>query len=367
MHTPNTNLEIISNYLHFQSNHDYCEKNDMYVMWRCRGRCRQDSPYFGFVWSSDNSEPKAGDPMLAITIKCKHVFEKMSSPDDPKMEMTEWDCIRKFVNDTKHFIHVKTKLIDLDNTDQNYNFEDIIFDRTIRNESMYNHIPPGEIPGSDSAEDSPIVTLVESFGNETNGNVDDNTLVNKNNESSASITSNGNAGALSVDTNATGATYNISQPNFNGVMQSTPVISDRTIAINDGNAGALSVNTNATGATYNISQPNFNDVMQSSPVMSDRTIAINDTVINEEENPIEIDDKFFVNYDVIDKQLLNVDDLNEKFEFGNLNHLIVCIICEDNIMENEIVEHLKQCTGILYKLPDENSDATLPLFKIMKT
>lgn len=58
-------------------------------MWRCHGRCRNQVPYFGFIWLKEDREPNSEDLMWCAD--CEHDFERFSN--DP---LSEWECVTIF-------------------------------------------------------------------------------------------------------------------------------------------------------------------------------------------------------------------------------------------------------------------------------
>lgn len=80
-------------------------------MWRCRGTCQKQVPYFGFIWVKEDREPNATDLMWIDG--CEHEFERYGDADDPKLWLTEWECVtifNKYVTANK--IRIKSNRID---------------------------------------------------------------------------------------------------------------------------------------------------------------------------------------------------------------------------------------------------------------
>lgn len=64
---------------------------DKCYLWYCRGDCRKQVPYFGFIWVKEDREPNPDDSMW--TDGCEHAFERYG---DPKLWLTEWECVTIF-------------------------------------------------------------------------------------------------------------------------------------------------------------------------------------------------------------------------------------------------------------------------------
>lgn len=86
-------------------------------MWRCANNCRKYPPYFGFVWLKEDREPAIGDPMYkrdTYKIHCDHMFERISNNQlDAKKSLTQWQCIEKFVTETKHLCRIQSHNINV--------------------------------------------------------------------------------------------------------------------------------------------------------------------------------------------------------------------------------------------------------------
>lgn len=85
---------------------------DKRYLWRCRGNCQKQPPYFGFIWVKENREPNPMDDSMWVNLNdgCDHEFERYG--DDPKQWRTEWECIMIF-NEfiTTNQIRIRSKQI----------------------------------------------------------------------------------------------------------------------------------------------------------------------------------------------------------------------------------------------------------------
>lgn len=75
-------------------------------MWRCTGSCKNQPPYFGYIWINDDvREPQGSDTMWIRN--CEHTFERFNDSDDPKQWLTDWECITIF---NKHVANKKVRI-----------------------------------------------------------------------------------------------------------------------------------------------------------------------------------------------------------------------------------------------------------------
>lgn len=82
---------------------------DKCYLWRCRGDCQNQVPFFGFIWIKEDREPNSVDLMWIDG--CDHEFERHGD-ENPKQWLTEWECVtifNKFVAANK--IPIKSKRI----------------------------------------------------------------------------------------------------------------------------------------------------------------------------------------------------------------------------------------------------------------
>lgn len=71
-------------------------ENDKRYMWRCRGHCRNQPPYFGFIWVKEDRQPHPTD-LMWIHGECDtHEFERFGEFEHPKQWLTDWECITMF-------------------------------------------------------------------------------------------------------------------------------------------------------------------------------------------------------------------------------------------------------------------------------
>lgn len=109
-------------------------------MWRCRGKCRNMPPYFGFIWVNENREPRPYDLMWIDSSICgQHEFERINGLDDPKEWLTEWKCItdfNEFVAQQK--IQVKSKQFYLADFNDNPPFS-MLFNTDVLDEMYENY------------------------------------------------------------------------------------------------------------------------------------------------------------------------------------------------------------------------------------
>lgn len=93
---------------------------DKCYLWRCRGDCQYQVPYFGFVWvKEEDREPNAADLMWID--ECEHQFERYGD-ENAKQWLTEWDCVaifNKFVADNK--IQIKSNRVQIGGVNGNLN------------------------------------------------------------------------------------------------------------------------------------------------------------------------------------------------------------------------------------------------------
>lgn len=80
-------------------------------MWRCRGNCCSQPPYFGFIWIDDEErEPQRSDTMWidSESSDCEHIFERYKGTDNSNNWFSIWECVDVFnVHLAKENIGVK--------------------------------------------------------------------------------------------------------------------------------------------------------------------------------------------------------------------------------------------------------------------
>lgn len=78
-------------------------------MWRCRGNCRNQVPYFGFMWlTAANREPNRESDAKHFTWMeegCDHQFERYSDAEHP--DPNQWLSVRDCVNIFNEFVRAK--------------------------------------------------------------------------------------------------------------------------------------------------------------------------------------------------------------------------------------------------------------------
>lgn len=97
-------------------------KKDMRYMWRCRGDCRNEAPYFGFMWLADaNREPcRTSDIIDSMWMEgCEHQFERYNDSEhhDRNQPLSVRDCVtifNEFVMENKIRIRTNAHFVNYD-------------------------------------------------------------------------------------------------------------------------------------------------------------------------------------------------------------------------------------------------------------
>lgn len=87
------------------------DDRDKRYMWRCRGNCCSQPPYFGYIWIDDEKrEPQIRDNMWIDSelSNCEHIFERYKGTYNSKHWLSVWECVDVFHEHiAKEKIHIK--------------------------------------------------------------------------------------------------------------------------------------------------------------------------------------------------------------------------------------------------------------------